>query len=129
MIVCVAFSATACGGEFFGREGDAAEHFAGVFGAAAVFVAAFPAGNGVVQYRHDQLGFLFQPHDGELAQSHEQLPLASGDHQRLLKKFPDAVGDLYRGTAATAAGIRLPHLGRQNHGVQNFHCEHQFDRR
>ena len=41
------------------REGDPAEHFAGILTAAGI-VAAFLGGNGVIQHRNDQLGFPLQ---------------------------------------------------------------------
>ena len=116
------------GGEFCGREGDAAEHLAGVFCAAASVVAAFLAGNGVVQNGHDQLGFPLQPDDGELPQSYKQLPLPAGNHQRLVKQIPDGIGDLHIHSIITTTGIRFPHFGRKHHGIQNLYCEHQFDR-
>lgn len=109
------------GGKLLCREWDAAEHFAGVFGAPAAFLTAFFTGHGVVQYRHDELGFPFQPDDGKLPQCHKQLPLTAGDHQRLIKEFTDAVGYLDTDRILTTAGIALADLRGQNHGVQDFH--------
>ena len=126
VVIAAVFVVAAGGGEFLGGEGDTAEHFTGVFPGAGV-VAAFLAGDGVIQHRHHQLGIPFQPDNGELAQGHEQLPLASGEYQGVFVQFPDAVGDL-DGDGFTAAGIRFLHPGGQHHGIQYLHCGHQFDR-
>ena len=122
MTVRIIFSVAIPGRKLLGREGDAAEHFAGIFCAAAALVAAFLAGKSVIQHRHDELGLPLQPDDGELPQSHKQLPLAACDHQRLVKEIPDTFGDLNRNGAFTPTGVALPDLGGQNHRVENFHC-------
>ena len=53
-------------GELLSGEGNAAEHFTGILGTAGV-VAAFLAGHGVIQNRHDQLRVTLQTDNGELA--------------------------------------------------------------
>ena len=110
---------TTRGAEFLGREGDPAEHFAGIFAASGI-VAAFLAGNGVIQYRHHQLGIPFQPDNGELPQGYQQLPLSSGKYQRIFIQFPDTVREL-DSSGLTAAGIRFFDLGSKHHGIQHFH--------
>ena len=65
------------GSELAGGEGNAAEHFAGVFGAAALAVAAFLFGDGVFHHGHDQLHIPFQPDDGELPQGDVQAAMVS----------------------------------------------------
>ena len=69
------------GSELAGGEGNAAEHFAGVFGAAALAVAAFLFWDGVFHHRHDQLHIPFQPDDGELSQRDVQAAMVAGDGQ------------------------------------------------
>ena len=66
--------------ELIGREGDAAEHLAGIFSAAGI-VTAFLAGNGIIQYRHHQLCIPLQPDDGELSECYKQLPVSAGKYQ------------------------------------------------
>ena len=56
----------ASGGELGGREGNAAEHLAGVFGAARR-IAALLCGDAVIHNGDDELSVPFQPDDGELA--------------------------------------------------------------
>ena len=114
------FVIAACGRKLLGREGDPGEHFTGVLTASGI-VAAFLAGNGIIQYRHHQLGIPFQPNDGELSQGYQQLPLSTGKYQRIVKQFPDTVGDLYCG-GFTAAVICFLDFGRQHHGIQDLHC-------
>lgn len=59
----------ALGGELGGREGDAAEQLAGVFGAARG-VTALLGRDAVVHNGYDELCVPFQPDDGELPQGH-----------------------------------------------------------
>ena len=101
-----------------GGEGDAAEHFAGVFGAAGV-VAAFLGGHGVFHHRHHQLGVPFQTDDGKLAQGHEQTAAITVNHQLLLEELADAVGDLGGVLAVAVADLLDP--GAEHHGIQYLH--------
>ena len=55
----------ALGGELGGREGDAAEHLAGIFGAARG-IATLLCGDAVIHNGDDELSVPFQPDDGEL---------------------------------------------------------------
>ena len=59
----ILFAVAASGGELVGGEGDAAEHLAGVLGAAGG-VAAFLCGDAVVHHRYNELGVPLQSDDG-----------------------------------------------------------------
>ena len=76
--VIVAVAVAAPGGELLGGEGNTAEHFAGIFGAAAGGIAAFFGGDGIIQHRYDQLGIPLQADDGKLAQRHKQTAVFRG---------------------------------------------------
>lgn len=108
-------------GELLSREGDPAEHFAGILGAAAAGLAAFLHRNGVVQHRDHQLGVPLQPDNGELSQGDEQPPLAAGEHQLLVKGGPDGLRNL-NGHRFAGAVADLLDLGAQHHGIQNLYC-------
>ena len=114
-------------GELLGREGNPAEHFAGILGAAAAGLAAFLHRDGVVQYRDHQLGIPLQPDDGELPQGDEQPPLAAGEHQLLVKGGSDGLRNL-NGHRFAGAVADLLDLGAKHHGIQNLYCWHQLGR-
>ena len=125
-LVTVSLAVTASWGKFFSREGDAAEHLAGVFRAAGV-VAAFLHGDTVLQYGNHQLCLPFQPDDGELPQGNKQPSPVAGEHQLFVKQSPDGGRNL-AGSFCAAAFADFPDAGTENHGIQHFYCEHQFDR-
>ena len=125
-ITAVVLGITASGAELFGGEGNAAEELTGIFGTAGI-VAAFLFGDAVVQYGHHQLGIPLQTDDGKLSQRHKQPPLVAGEHQFLIEHPPDGCRNLADDFTAAAVADILD-AGTENHGIQNFHCEHQFDR-
>ena len=98
------------------REGNPAEHLAGVLPAAWA-VAALLGGNAVIQHRHQQLSIPLQPDDGELAQGHLQNPLRIPGDQLLIKEAADPRRNLGNGTMMAA----LPNLGAENHRIQHLH--------
>ena len=112
--------------ELFGREGDTAEKLTGILGTGGT-VAAFLVRDGVIHHGDDQLGGALQPDDGELSQSHEETPLVAGEHQFLFEDAPDSSGDPAVGICVGTVAD-LPDTGTEHHGIQYFHCEHQFDR-
>ena len=122
-IVIPAVSITACGCELPGGEGDAGEHFAGIFRKPWV-VAAFLGWDGVIQHRYDQLGITLQTNDGKLAQSHIEPPVVAIQGQRFVEHLLDKLGDLKH--SGVLAFLSLPDFGTQHHGIQHFHHPHQF---
>ena len=70
--------------ELLSREGDPAEHLAGVFCTAGI-VTAFLHGDAVLQHRNHQLGIPLQPDDGKLAQSNKEPSPVAGEHQLFVK--------------------------------------------
>ena len=110
---------TVSGREFFGREGDPAEHLAGILTAAGA-VAAFFGGNGVVQNGDNELCVPFQTDDGELPQGYEQPPPLPGEYQLIIKAAGNGVGDL-EGVLIAAAFADLPDFGTEDHGIQYLH--------
>ena len=110
----------ASGDELFFREGDAAEDFARVFGAAAGGVAAFLGGDAVIQHRNHQLGISLQADQGELPKSDEQATLFVAQHQFFVKILPNTLGNLGC-QFLTGAVADLPHLGAEYHGIQNLY--------
>ena len=75
MTVCIGFSVAVSGRKLPGGEGDAAEHFAGILGAAARGVAAFLCGDAVIHHGDHKLCVPFQPDQRELSQRDEQAAL------------------------------------------------------
>ena len=100
----------ASGSELLGGEGDAAEHLAGILGAAGG-VGAVLGGQAVVQYRDDQLSRALQADDGELAQGHKHAPFVPGEHQLLVKLVLDKAGNGNCGAVGAGTVADLPHLG------------------
>ena len=98
------------GSELLGGEGDTAEHFAGILGAAGG-IGAVLGGQAVVQYRDDQLSRAFQPDDGELPQGDEEPPFVPGEHQFLVKLVLDKAWNGNRGAVGAGTVANLPHLG------------------
>ena len=126
VIVVSAPAVTAGGGELPGGEGDAAEQLAGILGAAGI-VGAFLGGDGVIQHRNDQLSVPLQADDGELAQRDVQPAAVAGQYQLVVEEPPDGRGNLDGTGFAAIADIF--DFGTEDHGIQHFHCGHQFDRR
>ena len=110
---------TASGIELLGREGDPAEHLAGIFRAAGV-VAAFLYGDAVIQHGNHQLGIPFQPYDGELSQCNKHAFPVSGEHQIFIEEPPDPCRDLVCGFPAAAFTVLL-YAGIEDHGIQNLY--------
>ena len=122
-VLITAAAVAAVGGELTGREGDSAEQFTGILGAAGI-VAAFLGGDGVVQHRHDELCVPLQTDDGELAQGHIE-PAAVRSHDQVIIEEPlNGGGDLDRARVGPVADI--PDPGAEDHGIQYFHHPHQF---
>ena len=115
-----AVSVAAGGGELGRGEGNSAEHFAGILGAAGG-VAAFLGGNGVIQHRHDELGIPLQTDHRELAQGDKQPAAVTGFHQIFVKLAADTAGDLDAGILPAPVLADFPHLGAEDHGIQHLH--------
>lgn len=104
-----------------GREGNPAEHLAGILGAAAPgSVAAFLGGDGVIQHGDHQLSVPLQSNDGELSQCDKQSPLSAGKHQFLIKGGADSLRDLGSDGIA-GAFAHVPDLGTQHHGIEHLY--------
>ena len=114
------FALAALGGELGGGEGDAAEKFAGVFGAARG-VAAFLGGDAVVHNGDDQLGVPLQADDGKLAQGHIEFSPVGLEHQVLVKLVFHPLRQLHRAALPGKAVADFPHPGAEDHGVQGFY--------
>lgn len=113
--------------ELLGREGNSGEYLAGILGAAGI-VAAFLDGDAVVQHGHDKLCIPLQTNNGELAQGDEHPLPISGEHQILIEKPADGGRNLADSLSAAAFAPFL-YAGTEDHGIQDLHCGHQFDRR
>ena len=123
----ILFAVAASGGELVGGEGDAAEHLAGVLGAAGG-VAAFLCGDAVVHHRYNELGVPLQSDDGELPQRHKQPPAVILQSQILVKHGPDPIRYLHLGAVPHAAVAGLPHPGAEHHGIKHLFYGHQIGR-
>ena len=94
--------------KFVHREGDAAEHRAGIVLDAGL---AFFVGQAVIVYRQDELAVPLQPEDGELPQRAGEDPAAVREDQLLPEVVEDEPGD--------GAGLRA----RRGHGVRELHVQ------
>jgi len=119
-IAYVGAAVAAGGSELGGGEGDLAEHFAGILGAAGA-VAALLSGQRVIHHRHDQLGIPLQTDDGKLTQGNEHPPPLPGVYQLIVKLGGDGCGDLERCILPALAVADLPDLGAEHHRIQHLH--------
>ena len=113
--------------ELGGREGDPAEHLAGVLRTTGI-IATFLGGDAVIHHRNDQLGIPLQTNDGELAQGHKESSAIRAGAQLLIKHPPDAVGNLKLCRILAAAIAGIPHPGAEHHGIQHLFYGHQIGR-
>ena len=110
--VTVSWGKTIC------RERDPGKHLTGVLPCSGT-VAAFLAGQAVIQHRHHQLCVTLQANDGELSQAYIQAATFSADHQLLVEHLQDALGNLRY--IAVLALAYLPHPGRKHHRIQHLY--------
>lgn len=101
-------------------EGDAAEHLTGIF-CTAGGIAALLGGNGVIQYRYDELCRPLQTNDGELSQRDEEPTAVTAVNQIVIKQAFDALGNLQGAILPAAVITNVLYLGAENHGIQHLH--------
>ena len=101
-------------------EGNLAEHFAGILGAAGA-VAAFLGRQRIIQHRNDQLRIPLQTDDGELTQCDEHPATLACIDQLIVKLGSDGRWDLHRCIIPAPAVADLPDLGAEHHRIQHLH--------